>query len=285
MASSTEESDTATDARDDIEFLTSSWNRLDVLERIADEQTTRNELRDSVSVSRVTLSRILSDLETRNWIEKQNATYEATSTGAFLAAEVSRLLDNVRTVNRLGDNVEWIQLDQFDFDLHRLADADVIMPTWDDFSAQTRTLVDMVYESSSIKGIGTGLDREFMRALADATINGDLSLELIFTPEVIEAINSEPELSRLFRDLTDVPNADIYRYDGGKPVMELGIHEPKSPDEDIVMLCGDYEEGAPPGTVKSTDRRVREWAESYFDARQSESQELMAATFTVGPSP
>lgn len=280
MASTAETPPSTGEARDDVEFLVSSWYRLDVLEAIADEPRTRDELRETTPVSGVTLSRILSDLETRGWIRRRDSGCEATTAGQFLADAATRRLADVRTLNRLGDNVERIRLDQFDFDLRCLQDANVIRPSWDDGSAQTRTLVALVYERSSIEGIGTGLDREFMHALADATLNGDLSPDLFFTEEVIEAINDEPELMRLFRDPTDAPGAEVYRNNGEDDVLELGIHERDSLDEDVVMRCGEYEEGAPPGRVESTDTRVRDRAESYFEARRAESHQLKSAVFT-----
>lgn len=267
-------------ARDDIGFLVSSWNRLDVLEAIADEPKSRAELREIMSVSRVTLSRILSDLETRGWITRPDSKYEATKAGDYMASELTQLIENVRALNRLGENVDWIQLDQFAFDLSCLQDADIIMPTWDDFSAQTRMLVDLVYESATIKGIATGLDREFMRALADATKTGELSLELILEPTLIDAITEDPDLARLFSDLADAPRAALYRYRGTDDLMELGIHVPKTGSDATVMLCGEYEDGAPPGTVESTNPDVLEWAESYFAATRAESRELKAAVFT-----
>lgn len=267
-------------ARDDLGFLTSSWNRLDVLYAIATTPRSRDELRDHADISRVTLSRILSDLESRGWIERTDDGYAATRAGAYVSEEVVRTVDNLRTLNRLGENVSWMQLERFDFELARLEDAEIIMPTWDDFSAQTATLVDLVYDCRRIRGIGTGMDRSFMRALADATMNGDLTVELVFKPTVVEAIADIPELARLFRDLTDADDAAIYRYAGNAPLMELGINETKGDREDIVMLCGDHEEGAPPGTVKSTDPAVWSWAESFFADRVAESRPLEPVTFT-----
>lgn len=280
METTNEDMTDSAQAREDIEFLVSSWNRLDILQTIQTGPRSRDELRESTSVSRVTLSRILSDLEDRGWIERTDGAYRTTSTGRYLATEVNALVGNVRTLNRLGENVEWIHLDRFDFDLKRLQDAEIIMPTWDDFSAQTRFLIDLVYQSSAIRGIGAGLDREFMRALTDATINGDLSLELIFDPDVLETINDVPELGRQFRDLTDSTDATIYRYGGEAELMELGIPETDSRGRDPVLLCGEYEEGAPPGTLKSTDPVVRRWAESYFETIRADAHRLKAGAFT-----
>lgn len=265
-------------ARDDIEFLVSSWNRLEVLRAIANGPRTRDELRDSTAVSRVTLSRILSDLEARNWIERTTDGYRATPAGAYLADEVTGLLANVRTLNRLGDAVDWIRLEQFDFDLCRLADAEMITPSWDDFAAQTRVLTDIVYDCTVIRGIGTGMDRAFMMAVADAALNGGLAVELLFEPRVIDAVNDEPELARRFRDLADAEAATVYRYQGTDPLMELGLLE--TADDDLVMLCGHYEDGAPPGTVQTADPVVWSWAERYFEERRAKSHQLQAAVFT-----
>jgi predicted transcriptional regulator len=190
------------------------------------------------------------------------------------------MLENIQTLKHLGENVTWIRLDQFDFDLSNLRDADVITPTWDDFSAQTSTLVDLVYQCTHISGIGTGLDREFMKAVGDATLDGDLSVELVFEPAVVEAITEAPELARLFSDLTDAERATIHRYEGHDALMELGIHETKGDTEDVVMLCSEHDEGAPPGTLKTTNRSVWAWAESYFETPRAESHELRSAVFT-----
>lgn len=266
--------------RADVAFLANSWNRLDVLEAAATEPRDRDELMEFTGVSRVTLSRILADLESRGWIERGDLGYVATSAGRLVAEELGTTLANLETLDELGENTRWIQLEQFDFDLHHLRDAEIIMPTWDDISAQVTELVDLVYDSEAIRGIGTGVDREFLKALADATLDGTLSIQLVFTPAVIDAIADDEELARLFRDLTDAPDAAVYRHRGDDPLMMLGIHETADGRDDVVELCGYHEEGAPPGTVRTTDEAVREWAESYFAQRRAESHQLRAPVFT-----
>lgn len=268
-------------ARGAVEFLVGSWNRFHVLEAVVDEPRTRDDLRDLSDVSRVTLSRILSDLENQDWVRREDEGYVATRAGRFVASEVRRLLENITALEHLGENVNWVRLDQFDFDLAHLRDADVIMPTWDDFSAQTTTLIELVYNCSQIRGISTGLDPEFMKAVGDATLTGELSVELVFVPAVVDAITDDPELSRVFRDLADSDDAGIYRYEGTEPVMELGINETKGSQEDVVMLCGEHDGGAPPGTLRSTDSTVWDWAESFFADRRAASHQLRAAVFTV----
>ncbi len=165
-------------ARADTAFLVGSWNRLEVLEAVAAEPLPRSELGDTVDVSRVTLSRILSDLEARGWLAREGDTYQATRAGTYVASELRRLLANLRTLNHLGENISWLRLEELDFDLAHLQDADVITPNWDDFSAQTTRLVELVSNCTAIRGLGTGLDREFMKAVSDETMEGSLAVDL-----------------------------------------------------------------------------------------------------------
>lgn len=256
---------------EDVAFLARSESRTSVLEAITESPRARHELRELTGASRVTVNRILDDLEDRNWIVRENGRCEPTPLGTVVAEEFTRLLDNLGTLDHLGDHVNWMHIDRFDFDLHRLRDATVITPTWDDFAAYTNTLIDLVYDSTAIRAIGTGLHREFVKALADATINGDLSLELIYTPAVIDAILSEADLTRLVRDLADVEGANLYRYLGENPLMMLLIHETTDPRDDVTLLCGQHEEDAPPGTVETPDERVRSWAEGVFESVRADS--------------
>jgi len=212
-------------AQDDIEFLVSSWNRLDVLNEIASAPKTRNDLKERTEVSRVTLSRILADLEDREWIRRPNDHYEVTKTGRFVATELTRLVDNLRTLDNLGETVDWLHINEFEFDLRHLQEATVTTPTWDDFTAQTTTITEQVAESTRVCGIGTGLDREFFRMVGDETTTGDLELELILAPAVVEVIPTEPELARLFRDIVDSPRASVYEYRGEDPLMMFGLFE------------------------------------------------------------
>lgn len=264
-----------------IEFLVGSRNRFHVLESVSERPRARDELRELTGASRVTLSRILSDLESQGWVRRDAEGYVSTRAGRFVASELGRLLENLDGLEHLGENVTWVRLDQFDFDLSHLRDADVIMPTWDDFSAQTRTLIELAYDCTAIRGIGTGLDPAFMKAVGDATLSGDLTVELVLLPAVIDAIRDDTDLRRVFSDLADSNDATVYRYEGTEPLMELGINETKASQEDVVMLCGEHDEGAPPGTLRSTDSAVWEWAESFFAARREESRRLGTAAFTV----
>lgn len=262
-------------AHDDIEFLANSWHRLDVLEAIADGPQTRTALKDLTDVSRVTLSRILADLEERGWIVRNSGQFEATAHGAVVAREVSQLLDTLITTDELGEALEWLPIEEFDFDLVHLRDVSVITPDSTDLNAPTGDLVDLMREGSRIRNVTNAINREGMGPLRDAVVSGDLSLEYILTREVVDTVSNDPELRRVITDLCDAEAADLYQYLGDTPVTMVATY-----DEERVVVCGHGDGGVPPGTIQTTNQAIRSWAESYLDELRAESRQLEPAMLT-----
>ena len=62
-------------ALDNVAFLANSENRVAVLKIIVEESRDRDELRDQVDASRVTIARILRELEAREWITRSVLLY------------------------------------------------------------------------------------------------------------------------------------------------------------------------------------------------------------------
>lgn len=262
-------------AHTDVEFLANSWHRLDVLEAVADGPQTRTELKERTDVSRVTLSRILSDLEQRGWIVRDAGQFEATANGAVVAREVSELLDTMITADEMGNALEWLPIEEFDFDLEHLRDVSVITPDSSDLNAPTRDLVDLMREGSRIRNITNAINHEGMVALRDAVVTGDLSLEYILTPEVVETVSNDSELRRVVADLCDSEGAEIYQYLGETPVTMVATY-----DDERVVVCGHGDGGVPPGTIQTTNNAIRSWAESYLDDLRAESDRLEPELFT-----
>lgn len=140
---------------DDVEFLVRSTNRLDVLDAIRTAPRSRDELREDTDVSRVTLSRILADFEDRRWIARRNGHYESTPEGTVVAAEVGRLFGNLAAVDALGPTLRWLPTERFDFELGRLAGAEVMVPDGHDLTAQIRWVSGRIAEANRVRAVAT----------------------------------------------------------------------------------------------------------------------------------
>ncbi|WP_096391425.1 hypothetical protein [Halopenitus persicus] len=106
----------------DVEFLVSSPNRLDVFDAVRTAPRPRHELRERIDASRVTLSRILRDLEDRKWIERNDGEYSPTPRGEIVTREVAQLFANLEALDGLEAALLWLPVELFDFDLARERD-------------------------------------------------------------------------------------------------------------------------------------------------------------------
>lgn len=257
-----------------VEYLARSPSRVRVLDALYEAPKERHELAEVTDVSRVTLSRILANLEGRDWIERTNGRYEATERGAFVAAELTRLLANMETFEELDGAMEWLPTEQFDFDLTRLRDAEVTTSSWSDHTASIRRVADVIREADRIRGTASGVSREVLGALRDATVEGDGSFEAVLDATALDIVRADTGLRRQLREIVESGNAEVSRYDGDDPLLMVMVCD------DTVQVCGHDEEGPPPGTLETTDEAVRSWAESYFESVRADAHPLDADSFS-----
>jgi len=86
---------------EELEFLTRSSNRVAVLDALTEAPQNRDRLQERTGVSRVTLHRILTDVETMDWVERDGRTYRATRLGTLVTEEFGELHRLLRTVDDL----------------------------------------------------------------------------------------------------------------------------------------------------------------------------------------
>lgn len=257
-----------------IEYLARSPSRLKILESINFGPRTRQELNDSTEVSRVTLSRVLSNFEHRGWIERPNGEYVTTAEGAYVASELSHLLENMRTLQKLDGAMAWLPAEEFDFELRCLHDAEVSTADWGDHTAQIRAVADTIYGSDRIVATGSGVSRDVLDAFETVTVDEGASLEAILDDTALRIVTEDPELRAVSRSLLDAEDVRILRYLGdADPLLMVTICD------DTVILCGHDEDGPPPGTLESTNPEVRAWAEHYIATVRRESSPVDPGLF------
>lgn len=259
---------------DDVEFLVRSTNRLDVLDAIRTAPRSRQELREDTDVSRVTLSRILGDLEDRHWITRRNGHYDATPEGAVVAAEVGRLFDSLDAVDTLGPTLRWLPTGRFDFELGRLADAEVMIPDGHDLTAQIRWVSGRIAAADRVRAVATWVAGEILETLVESTVERGCPFEAVVEGHVIDHVLDVPELRSLVRELLDSDGASLYRYDGDAAAITMSIYP------DGVLMCGQQDDRSFPEAVATTDGAVVSWATSLFESLRAGSERLDSDTFT-----
>lgn len=257
-----------------VEYLARSPSRLAVLGAIQEEPRTNNDLKEMTDVSRVTLSRILANFEDRGWVERTNGKFEATSKGSYVTSELVGLLANIDTLNRLDGVMEWLPIEEFDFDLACLQDAEVSTSSWGDHTAQIRHVAENIPGSDRIIATASGVSQEVVDALWGATVEGETKLEAILDTTALEIVCSNAEIRGQFKDMLDSGTTDCLLYEGEyEPLLMVMVCD------DTVILCGHDENGPPPGTLETTNEVVRSWAEEYADSVGKDARTLNSDSF------
>lgn len=259
---------------DDVAFLASSPNRVEVLDFIQSAPQTRDDLKTTTEISRVTLSRILNELEERGWIERSNHKYEPTPRGAFFAAEFTQLLKNMETAEELDDALWWLPTERLGFDLECLRDAQVRVQSRSDHTAAIRAVAEHVLQADQVRGMASGVSREVIEAFRDLTVERDGSLELILEPMAIDIVRTDAGLRQQFQQVLESGGATVYRYDGDDPIVMMLF------TDEAVVLCGHDENGPPPGSVETMNATVHAWAEGYFASIRTDAEQVGGETFT-----
>ena len=260
---------------DDIEFLVSSPNRLDVFDAVRLAPQPRHQLREHTDASRVTLSRILSDLEDRHWIERRGGEYVPTPRGNVVSGEVAQLFANLEALDGLDDILSWLPVELFDFDLACLADATVLTSTERNLTAAITETVSCVREATYVQNVARGISAEVIEAYLEAATHDDRSLETILCGSVFDTIKDDEPLQAQLQGMLASDRITVRRFDGPDPPIILTIAD------DIVLMCGQSNPQSPPDALKTTNEAVYAWAESYIDGVRAAATPVTSNPFTA----
>ncbi len=253
-------------ALDDIAFLANSDNRVAVFERLVDGSRDRNELTDQVDASRVTIARILRELEAREWITRSAPEYTVTPLGEWVYEEFIRLIGEMEAENRLREAVQWLPGDLLTFDIRCLRDAELILVDETDVTALTRRILEFHRSGDRVRGIARESAPVFIENQWELTVQGDTRVELVITPEIVESIRTHQPTARRFREMLNQENA---RYFVHKNIpISVGIVN------GAVGINLTDEEGTLKGGVKTDNETVYAWAVDLFETCRERGEQV-----------
>lgn len=260
---------------DDIEFLVSSPNRLKVFDVIRTAPRPRHEISERIDASRVTLSRILRDLENRRWIERSGGEYDTTPRGEVVASEVAQLFANLEALDGLEDALPWLPIELFDFDLACLTDATVVTSTKRNLTAAITRTATHVREATRVRNIARGISAEVIEAYLKAAQHDDRSLETILCSSVFDTIRDDVTLKAQLRAMLESDQITVRRYDGQEHPIILTVAD------DFVLMCGQSNPQSPPDVLETADESIRAWADRFIDGISAEATTVTSDAFTV----
>ena len=158
---------------DALAFLGGTPTRLAALQELCDGPRTRSELLEALDTSRFTLWRTLSEFQDRGWVHETEAGCEATAAGRVVVHQVTDLLGALDTVDEWADVLEWVPLEEMDFGIEHLADAEVVRPTPGDPQGPMRFATRQVEEADTFHILTHGFSPWVVEAIHDRAMAGE----------------------------------------------------------------------------------------------------------------
>lgn len=268
------QSEAGATAPESLDFLVGSWNRFEVLNALDSTSRTRHDLRDLTGVSRPTLSRILSDLVDRGWVQRHNDEYVATEIGGVVASELEATVANIETAQTLGTALGWLPTDRFGFALDRLADADVLTPSPQDHTGPMRQIATYLDGTTAMRSVATGVTFEVVRAICEACLAGDLSFRCVLGDDAVAGVRENAELAEMIAEMIDGGSCEAFHYVGDEQLFDFNVLD------ETTMFCGISGRNYPQGVLISTDDAVRSWAAYRYEAFEDQSHRLDPGAFS-----
>ena len=241
-------------ALEEIEFLALSANRVEVLELLSEGRHTRTELADATGASQATLGRILGDFEDRTWVRHDGSEYVATATGRLVAAGFTDLREILETEMKLRDIVDYLPTHAMDFDLRRLSDATITVPSATRPNAPLSRLLDFVRDGDDVETFSHTFNEQALRVVRERVIDGDQRFRGVFGRSAIDALAEDSALRGQLEALLAADDAEIRVREEGVPIAVMIV-------DDLVYLLLRDENGILRASIDTDDAAVRSWAE------------------------
>ncbi|MFW6318218.1 MAG: helix-turn-helix transcriptional regulator [Halorubrum sp.] len=242
---------------EEIEFLARSTNRVEVLRSLATRPHTRGELAATTGASQATLGRVLEDFAERSWVTREAGKYVATATGELVADGIDDLVAVLETEGKLRDVVAYLPTAEFGFDLRRLADATVTVPSRTRPSAPLQRVLEGMEGAGTLRAVSHTLNEQSLATAHSRVTDGRQTFEAVLSSSALEALAADGELWARVRALADHDDAAIRVADGAVP-LSVTIA-----DDTVYLLVRD-EGGILRAAIHTDDSAVRDWAAATF---------------------
>ena len=258
---------------DDIAFLANSENRVALLRSLSGGPHARDGLITKMGVSRVTLGRILGELDERSWITQKGQVCDITSLGAWVLEEYEAYSEMMAAERRIRKVFQWFPDEEYGFHISELADAEITAVSRANASAPLSQHVRLFEEGGHFWSFSFAITRLFLETCWRHVMNEDVTFEWVFTTQVFDVLKNDPELSRHSREMLDSGRVEYRHYEGDIPYIVLG-------SEGTVNLRLADEDGSPTALIGSDADAVRTWAESTFDRYWADATPVGVDAFT-----
>lgn len=260
------------EAFEDLQFLARAQTRIRAVQLLAAKPRDRDELVDELDISRATLSRLLRQLEDRDWIRRDDTGYTTTRFGTAMATDITHLLETATTIRQLRGIAQYLPFDALGIEIHQLHDAQITEATASDPAAPARRVGQVLDGAERTRILKHAIDPNASRSQYGAVIDGTLQTEVILTHDAITTVCAYPDTRQWYRDMIGNDVA-VYQYEDTIPI------NLKIVDETVLFSLTD-DNGLVLALIESNNEDVRAWAADLFNDFRDEATPIDKGAFT-----
>lgn len=263
-----ESTDSSQNVIQDLEFLTRSSNRIQILETLTEtDRVEKDELQAAIEADRTTLTRNLDALEERGWIRTDNPTCTVTPAGRDIVGNLLDLEETVEVAVRLQEFFRWIPADEFDLDIQTLADAEILIPEPGDpysmISRHIEKMKDMEHGYALLPFTGLHAIETAHHQIVHEGASGGIVVE----PDVAETFRSNAQYRELAEEMVETGRFTVRVYRGSFPYAINIV------DETVHLVAVEDDEPGP--MLESDDEDVLEWAEHTYEEHKRQADQVI----------
>jgi predicted transcriptional regulator len=252
----------------DVAFLARSEHRFAVLDAVDETPRSRKELQATTGASRVTIGRIVTELERRGWIRSTDDGYRTTPIGHAVAASFAGLRETLDAAAVLEPLAPSLPNDFLSLDIGHFRDASVTRPSKNDPLAAARTAAQLMNDADDVKVIAHAVTSETVASQIRATESRGQRSEVVLSTGTLEAMVGDETMIEQLRRLLRLEGPTMYRYDGPLPV-SMGIY-----DDETVGIGTVDDASFPNAYLVSSNDEVLAWAREEFAAIRDAAERL-----------
>lgn len=204
------------DAIDAIAFLTRSPVRVRVLYVLARRgPVEKRELRKLVDGVRTTVTRNLSALTERGWIEDTPEGYRITGCGEMIVDELVALTESAALAVDLRPALRWLDVDRLDLDLRHFERAEITTADSTNPYAPVEEQVELVRGGTTVRAALPTVNKQILEACRRTASADGGDVTLVLESAAVDRFQSADRYAELFADVCR--RATVLEHDGELP--------------------------------------------------------------------
>ena len=245
-------------------IIDTATRRSEFLECLLEQPKDKRMVVDDIGMSRATVDRGLRELENVGLIEYTDGRFTLSTIGKATEQGLFNIIKTIRLGQRLHPFLRWVSYDNFDIDIHLLADAELLLPEPGDPWAMMNRHVQVLKEADNGRVVQPVASLYAMEAAYERIVNAGATGSTVVESSVADTFQTNPNYTELVEGMIATGRFDLYVYGGTIPYF-IGVFD------EIVQIGAD-EEGEPRAILETDSAKVLQWAENKYEEYRQQSK-------------